>query len=100
MFSVNLTRYFQNERPFHALHAHSFEPGHPFFTSADEMVSAYAAALKRTQTIGPYAISGYSHDGVVAFEVAKHLEAMGDEAEFISLMNIFPHFADCMREID
>ncbi|KAG1723005.1 hypothetical protein EDB19DRAFT_1916324 [Suillus lakei] len=50
------------------------------------MVSTYAAALKRTQTIGPYAISGYSHNGVVAFEVAKHLEAMGDEAKFVQDM--------------
>ncbi|KAG2125130.1 Alpha/Beta hydrolase protein [Suillus clintonianus] len=52
------------------------EPGHPFFTSMDEMVSCYAAAVKRTQATGPYTIAGYSYGGIVAFEVAKRLEAM------------------------
>lgn len=97
---VNLAKYFQNERPFYALRARGFEPGHPFFTSMDEMVSTYAAAVKRTQPTGPYAISGYSYGGVVAFEVAKRLEAMGDEVKFVGLINIPPHIADRMHEID
>ncbi|KAG2358793.1 atromentin synthetase [Suillus spraguei] len=97
---VNLAKYFQNERPFYALRARGFEPGHPFFTSMDEMVSCYAAAVKRTQPTGPYAIAGYSYGGVVAFEVAKRLEAMGDEVKFTGLINIPPHIADRMHEID
>ncbi|KAG2364989.1 atromentin synthetase [Suillus spraguei] len=97
---VNLAKYFQNERPFYALRARGFEPGHPFFTSMDEMVSCYAAAVKRTQATGPYAIAGYSYGGVVAFEVAKRLEAMGDEVKFTGLINIPPHIADRMHEID
>ncbi|KAG1729434.1 atromentin synthetase [Suillus lakei] len=97
---VNLAKYFQNDRPFYALRARGFEPGHPFFTSMDEMVSTYAAAVKRTQPTGPYAISGYSYGGVVAFEVAKRLEGMGDEVKFVGLINIPPHIADRMHEID
>ncbi|KAG1758240.1 atromentin synthetase [Suillus occidentalis] len=97
---VNLAKYFQNERPFYALRARGFEPGHPFFTSMDEMVSCYAAAVKRTQPTGPYAIAGYSYGGVVAFEVAKRIEAMGDEVKFVGLINIPPHIADRMHEID
>ncbi|KAG2106139.1 Alpha/Beta hydrolase protein [Suillus discolor] len=97
---VNLAKYFQNERPFYALRARGFEPGHPFFTSMDEMVSCYAAAVKRTQATGPYAIAGYSYGGVVAFEVAKRLEAMDEEVKFVGLINIPPHIADRMHEID
>ncbi|KAG1768753.1 hypothetical protein EV702DRAFT_1252074 [Suillus placidus] len=97
---VNLAKYFQNERPFYALHARGFEPGHPFFTSMDEMVLCYAAAVKRTQATGPYAIAGYSYRGVIVFEVAKRLEAMGDEVKFVGLINIPPHIADRMHEID
>ncbi|KAL4064658.1 hypothetical protein V8B97DRAFT_1987513 [Scleroderma yunnanense] len=97
---VNLAKYFQNERPFYALRARGFEPNHSFFTSMDEMVSTYAAAVKRTQPKGPYAIAGYSYGGVVAFEVAKRLEAMGEEVKFTGLINIPPHIADRMHEID
>ncbi|KAG8215411.1 hypothetical protein J3R82DRAFT_9019 [Butyriboletus roseoflavus] len=97
---VNFAKYFQNERPFYAFRARGFEPGHPFFGSMDEMVSSYAAAVKRTQPHGPYAIAGYSYGGVVAFEVAKRLEAMGDEVKFTGLINIPPNIADRMHEID
>ncbi|OAX36353.1 atromentin synthetase [Rhizopogon vinicolor AM-OR11-026] len=97
---VNLAKYFQNERPFYALRARGFEPGHSFFTSMDEMVFCYAAAVKRTQPTGPYAIAGYSYGGVVAFEVAKRLEAVGDEVKFVGLINISPHIADRMYKLD
>jgi pimeloyl-ACP methyl ester carboxylesterase len=97
---VNLAKYFHNERPFYAFRARGFDTGHPFFTSMDEMVSCYAAAIKKTQPTGPYAIAGYSYGGVVAFEVAKQLEAMGDEVKFVGLINIPPHIAPRMTEID
>ncbi|KAG1864950.1 atromentin synthetase [Suillus subalutaceus] len=97
---VNLAKYFHNERPFYAFRARGFDAGHPYFTSMDEMVTCYAAAVKKTQATGPYAIAGYSYGGVVAFEVAKRLEAMGDEVKFIGLINIPPHIAPRMNEID
>ncbi|KIM70879.1 hypothetical protein SCLCIDRAFT_100952, partial [Scleroderma citrinum Foug A] len=59
-----------NERPFYATRAHGFEPRYTLFTCMDEMVSAYAAAVK------------CSHP------VAKCSEAMGDEVKFTSLINI------------
>ncbi|KAG2748262.1 atromentin synthetase, partial [Suillus brevipes Sb2] len=97
---VNLAKYFQNERPFYAFRARGFDAGHPYFTSMDEMVSCYAAAIKKTQATGPYAIAGYSYGGVVAFEVAKRIEAMGDEVKFVGLINIPPDIAPRMNEID
>ncbi|KIK43259.1 putative quinone synthetase [Suillus luteus UH-Slu-Lm8-n1] len=97
---VNLAKYFQNERPFYAFRARGFDAGHPYFTSMDEMASCYAAAIKKTQATGPYAIAGYSYGGVVAFEVAKRLEAMGDEVKFVGLINIPPDIAPRMNEID
>jgi hypothetical protein len=53
---VNLAKYFHNKRPFYAFRDRGFEPGHPFFTSMDEMVSTYAAAVKRTQPHGPHLV--------------------------------------------
>ncbi|KAG1796428.1 atromentin synthetase [Suillus plorans] len=97
---VNLAKYFLNERPFYAFRARGFDPGHPYWTSMNEMVSCYTTAIKKTQVTGPYAIAGYSYGGVVAFEVAKRLEAMGDEVKFVGLVNIPPHIDYRMREID
>ena len=64
------------------------------------MVSTYTAAVKRTRPKGPYTIAGDSYGGVVAFEVAKPLEAMGDEVNFTGLINIPPYITDRMHEID
>ncbi|KAH7919113.1 atromentin synthetase [Leucogyrophana mollusca] len=97
---VNLAKYFHNERPFYALRARGFEPGQPVFNSMGEMVACYVAAIKRTQPAGPYAIAGYSSGGIVAFEITRSLEALGDEVKFIGLVNIPPHIADHMREVD
>jgi thioesterase domain-containing protein len=66
----------------------------------DEMVSCYASAIKKTQAMGPYAIAGYSYGGVVAFEVAKRIEAMSDEVKFVGLINIPPAIAPRIYEID
>ncbi|KAG2122744.1 atromentin synthetase [Suillus clintonianus] len=97
---VNLAKYFQNERPFYALRARGFDAGHTFFTTMDEMVSCYTAGVKRTQPKGPYALAGYSYGGVIAFEIAKRLEAMGDEVKFFAPVNIPPNIAERMHEID
>lgn len=97
---VSLAKYFQEERPFYALRARGFDRDQTFFTSMHEMVSCYASAIKHTQRTGPYAIAGYSYGGVVAFEIAKYLEAQGDEIKFLGLVNIPPRIAGRLYEID
>jgi acyl-CoA synthetase (AMP-forming)/AMP-acid ligase II/thioesterase domain-containing protein len=97
---VNLAKYFHNVRPFYALRARGFDKGHPTFKSMEEMVTCYADAIGRVQPVGPYAVAGYSYGGVVAFEVAKVLESRGKEVKFVGLVNIPPHIADRMHEID
>ncbi|KAG2057213.1 hypothetical protein BDR06DRAFT_1037485 [Suillus hirtellus] len=47
-----------------------------------------------------YTITGYSYGGVVTFEIAKQLEAMGKEVKFFSSINIPPNISDCMCEFN
>lgn len=97
---VNLAKYFYGERPFYAFRARGFDKGQPMFTSMEEMVGCYADAMQRVQPHGPYALAGYSYGGVVAYEVAKVIESRGEEVKFVGLINIPPHIADRMHEID
>ncbi|GAA2095450.1 non-ribosomal peptide synthetase [Streptomyces albiaxialis] len=96
---VNLAKYFTGERPFYALRARGFGEGETHFGSFEEMVSTYVAAIRRVQPSGPYAVAGYSYGGAVAFEIAKRLEADGDEAGFVGIFNLPPHIAGRMNEI-
>jgi len=97
---VNLAKYFVNERPFYALRARGFNDGESYFTSFDEMVRTYVAAIRRCQPRGPYAIAGYSYGGAVAFEIAKVLESEGEHVAFIGSFNLPPHIKYRMDELD
>ncbi|MER5258761.1 non-ribosomal peptide synthetase [Streptomyces sp. NPDC002855] len=96
---VNLAKYFTGERPFYALRARGFGQGESHFTSFDEMVTTYVDAIRRAQPSGPYAVAGYSYGGAVAFEIAKRLEADGDEVKFVGVFNLPPSISGRMNEI-
>ncbi|KAK9679061.1 nonribosomal peptide synthetase [Basidiobolus ranarum] len=57
----------------------------------EEMVDIYTAAIRKTQPEGPYVVAGYSHGGVVVYEIAKRLEAQNQRVAFVGLVNIPPH---------
>ncbi|KAI9688899.1 MAG: Type I Iterative PKS [Bathelium mastoideum] len=58
------------------------------FTCGIEGVSAiYLAEMKRRQPQGPYIIGGWSAGGVVAYEVALQLQAMGEKVERLVLID-------------
>lgn len=97
---VNLAKYFVNERPFYALRARGFNDGEKYFATFDEMVTTYVAAIRRRQPHGPYALSGYSYGGVVAFEIAKRLESQGERVAFVGSIDMPPHIRHAMESVD
>ncbi|TLS25041.1 hypothetical protein PpBr36_07293 [Pyricularia pennisetigena] len=87
------------DRPLYAFRARGFEPGENPFGSLEELVRVYHDAVKARQPRGPYAIAGYSFGGMAAFEVAKVLEAGGDEVRVCAPFNLPPHIKWRMREL-
>lgn len=71
-----------SDRKIVALHARGLEPGEQPFESLSQMLATYADAIKKYQPSGPYALFGLCFGGILAFELAKRLEAMGDEVLF------------------
>ncbi|HEV2149751.1 MAG TPA: amino acid adenylation domain-containing protein, partial [Longimicrobiaceae bacterium] len=74
------------EQPFYALQAPGLDGGEPL-ARVEEMAERYVAALREVQPAGPYALSGWSMGGVVAFEMARQLRAAGDEVEVLALLD-------------
>jgi surfactin synthase thioesterase subunit len=70
------------------------------FDSIPEMADAYFQHVKRTQPKGPYALTGYSLGTTVAFELAKRLEANGDEVAFCAAMDSPPHIISLVGPLD
>jgi thioesterase domain-containing protein len=54
------------------------------------MAAYYAAAIRRQQASGPYCLGGYCYGGVVAYEVARLLQAQGEQ---VALLAIFEGYA-------
>ena len=88
------------DRPIYGLRARGFNQGEVPFRSLTDAVATYYHALKRQQPDGPYALAGYSYGSMLAFEIAKILEANGDTVQFLGSLNLPPHIKDRMQMLD
>ncbi|KAJ5482339.1 Thioesterase [Penicillium sp. IBT 31633x] len=88
------------DRPIYAMRPRGFNPGEETFQDLADLQAIYYDALKQIQPSGPYALAGYSYGGMVAFELAKKIEAAGDEVKFIGSFDLPPHIKHVMRRLD
>lgn len=56
-------------------------------TRIDEMAADYVARLRLAQPSGPYFLAGLCAGGVIAFEMAQQLEAMGEQVAFVGIID-------------
>ena len=52
-----------------------------------EMAARYVAAIREAQPEGPYRIAGWSMGGIVAFEMARQLEAEGEKTDVLAIID-------------
>jgi amino acid adenylation domain-containing protein len=62
----------------HAVHAHSRN---------EELAAGYVQRIREALPQGPYRLAGWSAGGVLAFEVARQLLALGEQVEFLGLID-------------
>jgi thioesterase domain-containing protein len=80
------------EQPLFGFAAPGLNSEAPFFPNLEEMAAAYLRDIRRQQPHGPYRIGGYSMGGVVAYEMARQLEAAGQETGLLVLIDAYaPH---------
>lgn len=67
-----------------------------------EMASYYISEIMKSNPEGPYALSGYSFGGIIAFEMARQLIAQGKKVNTVALLDsyVFPnyYYADPLRK--
>jgi amino acid adenylation domain-containing protein len=51
------------------------------------LVQEYLAAVRRVQPHGPYRLAGVSFGGVLAYEVARALQAAGEQVDLLALLD-------------
>jgi len=53
----------------------------------EETAALYLKSVRRRQPHGPYLLAGYSYGGTVAYEMARQLQAAGEEVAFLGLFD-------------
>jgi thioesterase domain-containing protein len=59
----------------------------PLPSSIEDIASHLILQIQRIWPLGPYCLAGYSFGGVMAFEVARQLEARGAEVQLVMLLD-------------
>ncbi|PYI16237.1 putative NRPS-like enzyme [Aspergillus violaceofuscus CBS 115571] len=88
------------DRPLYGLTARGLDNHGQLFESIPQMADTYYTHVKRVQPRGPYALTGYSLGTTVAFELAKRLEAHGDEVAFCAALDSPPHIIPLVQHLD
>jgi thioesterase domain-containing protein len=82
-----LARHLGTDRPFYAFKSPDLDRTTSSQRQISEMASRYIDALRSAQPEGPYLLGGWSMGGNIAFEMARQLEAQGEEIALLALFD-------------
>lgn len=78
-------------RPVYGLQAVGLDPREEPQRRVEEMAATYVRAIRGVQPEGPFALAGSSFGGLVAFEMARILEAEGERIDCLALIDTQAH---------
>lgn len=77
------------DQPFYTLDPYSFNGQTPA-TTIEEVAADHVRSLRAVQPQGPYLLGGFCNGGLVAYEMARQLQAQGEIPELLVLMDPTP----------
>ena len=84
-----LARHLGADQPVYGLQARGLDGVTPPDTTVEEMAAHYIEQMRAVLPRGPYFVGGASFGGKVAFEMARRLEAEGEEVALLALFDTF-----------
>src|SRR5690606_39976316 len=82
------------EQPVYGLQAKGLNGIDEPLTSVEAMASLYIEEIVDHNPQGPYALAGYSFGGILAFEMAKQLKAVGKEVQKLIMFDTYAYLSD------
>ena len=79
------------DRPVYGMQWGGLDPGHESPCRVEEMAESYLEAIRSFQPAGPYALVGYSFGGLLAFDISRRLDALGEQVELLGLIDTDVH---------
>ena len=84
---VHLVRHLPPAIPIHGIQARGLDGAREPHETLEEMAHDYVAEVRRVQAEGPYLLAGHSMGGVIAFEMARQLVALGEDVAFLGMFD-------------
>lgn len=86
----DLVRFLGADQPVFGLQAVGLDGDVPRHTTIEEMAAHYVREVRSFQPRGPYALAGYSMGGLIAYEMARQLQAAGGTVAPLVLLDTEP----------
>jgi thioesterase domain-containing protein/acyl carrier protein len=76
--------------PIYGLQAHGLaNPNDQPYRHVDEMAAHYIREIRTVQPHGPYHLCAFSAGGLITFEMARQLRALGESVAFVGLLDAY-----------
>lgn len=76
-----------DEQPFYGVQARGLDGEAEPFDRLEEMAAYYLQQIRQVQPHGPYYLGGYCMGGDIAYEVARQLQAAGEEVPVLTVLD-------------
>jgi amino acid adenylation domain-containing protein len=92
---ADLARHLGKDQPVWGLQARGLDGKQPLPDTLEEMARNYLREVRELQPTGPYFLGGSSAGGLVAYEMAQQLAAVGQEVRVLALFDTWgPDYPD------
>jgi thioesterase domain-containing protein len=85
-YCLKLSRELGKERPFYLLEPYTYD-GLYTLPSIEQVAAAHITVMREIQPEGPYLLGGWCNGAMVAYEMARQLQAQQQEVELLILMD-------------
>jgi thioesterase domain-containing protein/acyl carrier protein len=85
-----LAEYFEHDRPIFGLPARGVDGSRAVDVTVEGMARNCVEMMRRQQPNGPYLIVGYSSGGLIAYETARQIEALGSKVGLLGVIDSPP----------
>jgi amino acid adenylation domain-containing protein len=83
----SLSQYLGTDQPFYGLQAQGLEGNGGTINRVEDMAVHYIQEIRDFQPQGPYYLAGHCFGGIIALEMARRLQAEGEEVAFLGLLD-------------
>ncbi|MCP3102825.1 amino acid adenylation domain-containing protein [Myxococcus sp. K15C18031901] len=84
---IALTRHLSSEQPVFGFQMPGVMDDTPPPGTVEDTAALYVDLMRRVQPRGPYRVAGWSYGGIIACEMARQLEARGEQVALLGLID-------------